>query len=373
MKGDSNFRETTNSSLQSSNEVYIYKNVISTFKNFVKESNSQINTDWVPRVYFADYKKFPELSDDMETVLALENLKPSGYRLGPRIDLDETHLKLMITTIASYHAVSYAMKIKDNERLMKLKNGLRKFTYIDEDGKEMESYKVAFTVGLERFFRVAEEDPKYSKISGFMDSVNRFKVKYFHQPSILMQNLITHDDVYSIILHGDYNRNNVLFQYPKPEGYDSPTSLRTFDFQEVRFSTPVVDLAFFMYMNTPAGLRERIWDELLQLYHQTLFTSILDLLKCSADDPRLLPYNFENFLEHFKSKAFYGVMIGIHFIPWMACPEEECQLLSHYFETDLYHPELRRITQICGGKDVDDRILGISYHAYEKGYWKIFD
>lgn len=373
MKGDQSFRDATQSSLQNLNEVYVYKNVIPSFTKFVSDSGSKIPTNWVPRTYFADYGQFPELSEDFETILAMENLTYSGFRLGPRLDLTEAHLRLMLTNIAAYHAVNYAMKIKNPSQVDELRSGIKPFSYMSKDGKELESYRVAFLLGLNRFFPIVENDPKYREIDGFLESVKNFKEKYYHQPTVMMQGLIDPDDVYSLINHGDYNRNNVLFQYDQPEGHESPKAVRMFDFQEVRFTTPVVDLTFFMYMNTPAELRERLWDEFVKLYHDTMFNSLMDLLKCSADDARIQPYNFENFMKHFNAHAFYGVQICIHFVPWMGCPEDECARISHLFETDLHSPELEQITMVCGGKDVDDRITGVAVHAFQKGYWKIFD
>jgi hypothetical protein len=163
-----------------------------------------------------------------------------------------------------------------------------------------------------------------------------------------------------------------MFQYDSPDGHENPKAIKMIDFQETRYSTPVVDLAFFMYMNIPAALRSKVWDSLLDLYHETLMNSLIDILKCVKSDERLVPYSRENFLNHFKSFAFYGVMIGIHFIPWMACPEDECQKMSELFETDIQSPELHRLCQICGGADVDFRITSIAQHAFEKGYMDIF-
>lgn len=330
MKGDQNFRDATKSSTQCSNEVYIYKNVIPYYQNFVKEAGASFSSEWVPRAYFSDYKVFPELSNDMETILALENLIPDGYRLGPRIDLDEKHLRMMITHIASYHAVSYAMRIKKDPMLEDLAKGLIPLTFLHKNGQEMESYKILFVIALERFFNVIEADPKYKAKKGFVELVQKFKDKYLSCPLIFMQELIDSDDVYSIIIHGDYNRNNVLFQYENAEGYENPTNIRMIDFQEVRYTTPCNDLTFFMYMNMPTELRPLLWDSLLKLYHETLTNSIAELLKCDKTDPRLEPYNFENFLAHLEKKAFYGVMIGIHFIPWMAC--EYFKLIAKYFK-----------------------------------------
>lgn len=368
MKGDKDFRDATKSSTQCSNEVYIYKNVIPYYKKIIDESGSSISSEWVPRVYFSDYDVFPDLGEQKETILALENLKPLGYRLGPRIDLDEVHLRMMVKHIATYHAVSYAMRIKKDSKLEKLAKGLIPLSFLHENGQELESYRTLFMIALQRFFDIVDKSGKYEKDVEYLEKVKIWKEKYLEHPLILMQKFLETDDVFSIILHGDYNRNNVLFQYEQSEGYENPTDIKMIDFQEVRYATPCNDLTFFMYMNMPAALRPALWDPLLELYHETLISSITNLLKCGKDDKRLAPYSFENFLNHLKKFACYGVMIGIHFIPWMACPEDECQQMSHLFETDLNSPELRRLAQVCGRSDVDERITSVAKHAFDKGY-----
>lgn len=373
MKGDKNFRDATKSSTQCSNEVYIYKNVIPYFKKFISDSGATTSSEWVPRVYYADYKVFPELGTDKETVLALENLKPAGYRLGPRIDLDEAHLEMMVKHIASYHAVSFAMRIKKDPMLEKLAAGIIPLSFIGEDGNELESYKILFTVGMERLFNILEKDPKFQSKTEFLEIVKKFKTKFFGCPSVLMQQFLMTDPDLFVINHGDYNRNNVLFQYEKPEGFENLLNMKMIDFQEIRYTTPANDLSFFMYMNLRPYQQPKIWTSLLETYHKTMIASISDILKCSKDDQRLAPYSFENFLKHFKKVAFYGVMVGIHFIPWMACSEEECKQMSHLFETDIRSPELRSLAQVCGGANVDERITSIVLHAFENGYMDIFN
>jgi thiamine kinase-like enzyme len=370
MKENIEFREKTKSNVQCSNEIYIYQNVIPYFKNFLRNIPiSTFNDDnWIPRIYFADYRVFEELGSEKETILALENLNYKGYKLGPRLDLDEDHLTLMIKHIASYHAVSYAIRITDKQELIKLASGLIPLSFLTPEGDELESYGILFKIALMRFFRVVEERKELHEDEEFMESIGKFKKLYNEKPLMLMESFLKNDDDYAVMLHGDYNRNNVLFRYDQV-----PVEIRMFDFQETRFASPVIDLAFFMYMNLPSALRPQIWDKLLKTYHETLMSSLTDILKCENDDERLTKYTFEKFLEYISKFMFYGVMIGIHFIPWMACSGEECQKLTTYFETDMKCEELKNLAQICGGKDVDDRIISIALHAFEKGYMKIFD
>lgn len=68
-----------------------------------------------------------------------------------------------------------------------------------------------------------------------------------------------------------------------------------------------------------------------------------------------------------SSHCKYGAMVGIQFIPWI-CSGDECAQLSHLFETDFRGEAFRLICQVCGGETVDERILGVALHAFEKGY-----
>jgi hypothetical protein len=372
MKGDENFRTLAKSFLMCSNEIFIYKTVVPFFKKYLKDNDAKFfNPDewWTPRVYFADQGKFPELSDGEETILALENLKPCGYRMGPKIDLDEEHLRLMIKNIALYHSLSYALRIKKDPKLDELASQLTPFSFLAPSGEELGSYRRLFEVGLERFFRLVDTDVRYQFPGAFLDNVKKLKEKYEKKPLMLMERFLNKDDTFSIILHGDYVRNNVLFKYDSAEGFENPKSIKMYDFQEIRYATPVIDIAFFMYMN--CSQREKLWDMLINYYHETLFASLCSILKCDSSDERLKPYSFENFLDHFSKHAFYGVVLCLHYVPWIACSEDECAQIAYWFENDMNGEEFHKITQVSGGEEVDKRIVSIVKHASEKGYMDI--
>lgn len=375
MKGDANFRTMSKSEVMCKNEVFIYKKVIPFFKKFLKDNSASLFDPeewWTPRIYFADYDYYPEISDQKETILALENIKPAGFRMGPKIDLDEAHLRLMIRNIAYYHSVNYALRIKCDSKLMELSKEIVPLSFLSESGEELGSYRRLFEIGLARFFYIIETNEIYRRNEKYVEKVNDFKEKYFKQPLVLMERFLKPDDVFTIILHGDYNRNNVLFQYHSDEGFENPPkAIKMIDFQEVRFATPVIDLSFFMYMNINQNLREHVWDSLLKYYHETVIESLCDILKCNKNDSRLNPYSYEDFMSHFKKHAFYAIPICLHYVPWIASPEDDLAKISHLFETDMSGEALFDILQICGGKEVNDRITSIAEHAFKKGYMDV--
>lgn len=375
MKDDGNLKVETNATALCLNEIYIYNHVIPYYKKFLKPRNIKtFDTEkWVPKIYFADCKIIEELGDTEETILAMENLTPHKFRTGPRVDLDEIHLKLMATKIASYHAVSYAMRILKDPMLKTLVDGLIPYSFLSSDGGEPDAFKLFYQYGMERAFNYIVKEEKFYKNKNFIENIRRLKRDAYERPLPFMEKFLRRDEIFSIILHGDYNRNNVMFRYEDEDGHREPDDIRMIDFQEVRYASPAIDLSFFMYMNMPAGLRASLWDELFKLYHDTLIESIVDILKCKSNDPRLEPYSYGNFSGHFRQNALYGAMVATVFVPMMACPENECQRMIDLYDTDYASEELHKLTLFAGGKAVDERVTGILMHASEMGYMDILE
>lgn len=381
MKGDVKFRETSLSYTQFSNEINIYGNVIPAFKKLLASSNTtSIKIDeWIPRVYYSYFGPYPGLSSGPESILVLENIKPLGFRSGPRLNLDEKHVRLMIKKIAEFHSFSYAMKIQKDPNFEKLVKNIIPFNFSFPDQLKPAAYDILYDVAIDRFNKYLDDNAvelrKQIDSPQFWSDVQNWRVRLCKKPTKLMQQLITVDDsdAFKVILHGDYNRNNILFKYSTDEGFDNPIDIRMFDFQENRYSTPTLDLAFFMYMNIVPELQAQIWDSLLQQYHDTLIKCLCELLNCSSDDPCLSDYTFEKFLAHFSRHSMYGAMVSIHFLPWMMCSESECKQMSTLFESDMTSDAFYDLAMIAGGDETNVRMFKNIQHASENGYMKIFE
>lgn len=315
MKGGKEFREQANANVLCSNEVHIYKNVIPAYKKFLHEHKSTIDIEnWIPKIYYADFKVFPELSEIEEAVLVMADLQPDGYRMGPRIDLDGNHLKLMIGKIAQFHAIYYSMKIKNEKILESLIDGLIPFDFKGENATG-DICHFFHQLAWKRIFKVVKVKAESDFPMEFHNLLDLLKSNHWNDMASFMQSLLRKEEPFTAILHGDYNRNNVLFHYNKTTGFNCPDDVKMIDFQETRHATTAIDLSFFMYMNMPGPIREELWDSLLELYHKILISSISEILNCDKNDEILEPYNYEAFLKHFSKFAWYGVMISVMFIP----------------------------------------------------------
>lgn len=180
---------------------------------------------------------FTGLSDSRsvrECVLVLENLKPYGYTMGPRLYLSRDHLLKMAEPLGQYHALTYVMRVREDPRLEQFKNEIIPLRFINEnDPNDAKTnlwrilYRLAFDRFYEYFDRIIDTN-SFNRESAddvrLIANLRRIRDKYFEEPAQLLEYLRTsselkeEDSRFAVILHGDYNRNNVLFRYKNRQG-----------------------------------------------------------------------------------------------------------------------------------------------------------
>lgn len=78
--------------------------------------------------------------------------------------------------------------------------------------------------------------------------------------------------------------------------------------------------------------------------------------------------SFERFEANFKRYAFYGVLICMHFMPWLLGSETDCAELSRLFDTDMHGPAFHQLSLDIAGDVCNEEIFKTMRHAYEHGY-----
>ncbi|KAH8250456.1 hypothetical protein KR038_002194 [Drosophila bunnanda] len=402
MKGTEEFRESSNSYIQFGNEIFAYTEILPAYEHLLRASHlaSDVVTNWVPRCYSAKFgqveggssrialdslclyfSQLPGLGSGRESVLALKHLKGDGYQLGPRLTLRRDHLEAMVALIGPFHALGYAMRILQPQVHARLRSGIVEMPFVSSSGRAIFDvlYRVAFDRFYEFYDRKKVELLSDAKDEGFGAAIERLREKYFANPTHLLERIRTTsraedqpDSYFATILHGDYNRNNVLFHYGDDDKVDS---IRAIDFQELRFSTTAIDLSFFMYMNTPSEGREEIFADLLRKYHRHMIEMLELVLRRNQAElseeqvkQLLADYSFERFEAHFKRYAFYGVMVCMQFMPWLLGSETDCAELSRLFDTDMHGPAFHQLSLDIAGDVANEEIFKTVRHAYEHGY-----
>lgn len=89
------------------------------------------------------------------------------------------------------------------------------------------------------------------------------------------------------------------------------------DWQNCRYCSPVLDLANFIFGCADGDLRANHYDELLNIYHQTL-KELLDSLGGDTDSQ----FPFTALLDQLKQFGKYGIIMGSMIIPANSKNEE---------------------------------------------------
>lgn len=142
-------------------------------------------------------------------------------------------------------------------------------------------------------------------------------LKNYDDPIKFYTSLVKPIEPEAVLCHGDFCRNNMLFRY---DGYGKPVSVKFFDLQTPRYSSPVIDLSFFLLMNTSKEIRENYWNDFLNIY------------KCSVKS--VIPHINVPEL-NFDRVAVYGFLHCSFFLPIMlnsggSLPVEELLKLTPY-------------------------------------------
>lgn len=75
----------------------------------------------------------------------------------------------------------------------------------------------------------------------------------------------------SVITYGDVHQNNIMFRCDSSR---KPIDVCFLDWQAVLHSSPVIDIAFFIFCCTTKELRDIQYDTFLKVYHENLSTHI---------------------------------------------------------------------------------------------------
>lgn len=215
-------------------------------------------------------------------MLALQHLKPAGYELGPRLTLRIDQLEAMCNVLGPFHALGHATRILQPQVHERLRAGLVELPFIFEAGQS-NLYAAFYRAAFDRFYEFYDRQrEQLTQDAGFANALERMRAKYFADPLLMLENIRTTSlgSHFATFLHGDFNRNNVLFHENEAGLVDN---IKMIDFQEMRYGTIAIDLSFFLYMNTSNAERTEVFPKLLRRYHTRMFEMLELVLQRNHD------------------------------------------------------------------------------------------
>lgn len=284
MKGSEEFRQNSQSYLQFQNEIYVYDKILPYFNVYLIGKRIEFDLGrWSPITYLSTYI----LNDRslLETVLVQENIQKNDFYIEPELYLTKDHFDIMIECLAQFHAVSLALRIENTKEFVNIIDKIGPLCFEQPNGSAS-LFDVLHGISTNRLFDyVLNRHEKYDV--GFIQDINRLKEVVGDKPVKLLDRFRQIDD-FSVIVHGDYHRNNLLFKKIN----NKVVNMKMIDFQQVRYGSPCLDLSFFMYLNISCELRHSVWDQCLQNYHQQLVKHTADILNISPCDTVLSCYRY---------------------------------------------------------------------------------
>ncbi|XP_033222887.1 uncharacterized protein LOC117176730 [Belonocnema kinseyi] len=326
------------------NEITFYEEVIPTFEKFIK-SKGQPQLLNIPRC-------LASLIDGENDFIVLEDVTPLGFKPVTRQNsLDFAQCCFILEAMARFHAVSLAFKDQNKQEFEIMKSKIKETYFADELWewyKRFHGYSIRITKdALEKEYPGSEAEQKFNSYNfGDLYSKSAEFCKRTDYPT-------------SVINQGDSWAPNFLVQEIAP----NEMQVLMLDFQLARCVSPVLDIAFLIYSCTDKQLRDKHFDEFLEIYHKEVSKSI-ELL---GSNPQKL-YSWTMFQNEVKEQFIHGMIFALEAIPFSMLSEEDS------FDLDVIEGENKiDIADVWKVENIKtpegrQRLADVIVHAEQRGF-----
>lgn len=326
------------------NEITFYEEVIPRFEKFIR-SKGHPELLIIPRC-------LESFIDGENDFIVLEDVSPLGFKPVTRQNcLDYDQSCFILEAMARFHAVSLAYKDQNGEDFQKLKDKIKE-TYFASNFWDWYKRFHAYSMRIAKD-ALAKEYPDSRAERKF----NSYKFGDLFDKSVeLCKNT---DAPTSVINQGDSWAPNFLVREIAPKKME----VLMLDFQLARCTSPVLDLAFLIYSCTDKELRDKHFDELLQIYHKEL-TNTIGLL---GSDPGKL-YPLSQFQKEVKEQFIHGMTFALEAVPFSMLSEAES------FDLDVIEGEdkvdIADVWKVENIKTSEgrQRLADVIVHAVDRGF-----
>lgn len=129
------------------------------------------------------------------------------------------------------------------------------------------------------------------------------------------------DDRFNVLCHGDLWSNNIMFQYNEDTG--KPDSCMLVDFQMCYYSSPMLDLHYFIINSLSQQNKIVKMDYIVHLYHKHLSKN-LRTLGYEKHIPTLLELQMD-----FLDTGSFGLFTAVSVFPVISAPSSEDSTLDN--------------------------------------------
>lgn len=198
--------------------------------------------------------------------LFLEDMEGEGFRM-VQFAKDEVtfeHARLVMRALARFHATSFALKHSYRGRFEEIASKL--------DDPFLRKSSIS---ELRNFYNFSAKNVIDAVAAGEdVQILKRLLTLYERDQYDIAVDCVDSAaaEPYSVIGHGDCWANNVLYQH---NDKNHPVLACFIDWQIARYASPVLDIVYYLFNCTTKEMRDKYYDSLLKIYHETLSYQIL--------------------------------------------------------------------------------------------------
>uniref|UniRef100_A0A182N5A7 CHK domain-containing protein n=1 Tax=Anopheles dirus TaxID=7168 RepID=A0A182N5A7_9DIPT len=320
------------------------------FYNVVLKELYRFQDSRKPKNPFRDINGcYVAFTDGVNDFVAMEDLGQYGYKTASRaegVGLEEC--QRCMRSLGRFHALSLAMKEQEPDRFHEIAHQHVEETY----------YSARLKYWYNNFLKVQIEIARDAMAHEYPGTALERTMEKFFDCDLYdrMVYLTTTRNQNSVINHGDCWMPNFMF-------HDSTPAMRMIDFQLARYSSPVLDISFFLYSCTSQALRDAHYQELLDAYYGGLAEMLRDL---GSDPDVIFPYT--ELQKELKQYARFGVGMGIESIPFSLLDESEVPDLDKITGDEAVPIEKIWILRPLKNQAGRLRLTDMFRHATDMGY-----
>lgn len=231
---------------------------------------------------------------------------------------------MTVEELGRFHGQLYALKYADTARFDSIKTRLIESRYFDRGtNKEWDLY---LKLGVKRALQSARKSTETIVPDAFLQRLQHVLA----DPFAYQRKCVQPSEPMAVVCHGDFLRSNIAFRY---DDNGKATDAMLFDFQTLRYASPMIDLCTFMANSTWQEVRNKYFAEIFGAYHRTLTKHLLVTANWTESDiPDHLKYvrmqslifiSFVNFLFIIIFQCLQSDMIT-------SCGNTRCSCHSDY-------------------------------------------
>jgi len=185
--------------------------------------------------------------------------------------------------------------------------------------------------------------------SGYDQKAQQFRTELLVDAVVTLKCVMKPDEPLSVLCHGDFGWHNLLFRY---NDNGRLLDALVYDMALIRYGSLALDLSYFLYLHTDRQTRDDHWDDLLDIYCETL---------ASVTGSALVPDRSQLDAE-MRTHAYYGLAF-VSFVLRMALDPFDLSKLAIFTDDEALHFLLPH-----GGKNANERIVDAVQHYLDMVY-----